>query len=159
MGVSFARVIRDVVLAGLCGTLAQIGLRSARTALGILPEFQPYDSIQRQLAEAVGGGSTPAALQALLPLLSGALIWSSIFAWGYRWIPGRSALAKGLTVTALAWVVVGFVLLPLAGEGLFAYRAGAGAWPALMMLVMLSVYCVTLSLVYARLRRNREVAD
>lgn len=155
MGVAIIRSLRDIMIAGLCGTLVQWTLRSARAALGILPDFQPYEVIQRQLAEAIGG-SPPAALQTLLPLVSGALIWSSIFAWFYRSIPGTTALAKGLVVAALAWLVTGFVLLPTAGQGLFAADAGAGAGPALMMLVMLSSYCVTLSLVYGWLRRGQD---
>jgi hypothetical protein len=153
MRTRLARLFRDAVVAGLCGMAAQWGLRWARGALGILPSLQPYEDLQRQLAEALGA-SPPAALQAAMPLLSGALIWSSIFAWAYRWIPGRSALTKGFAVTGFAWLLTGFVLLPLVGKGVFASRVDAGAWPAVMMLAMLSAYCLTLSVVYGRLRRG-----
>jgi hypothetical protein len=155
---AIARTMRDVLIAGLCGTGTQLALRSVRNALGVLPDFQPYEHLQRHLFDAVGT-SLPPALQALLPLVSGALIWSSIFAWAYRWIPGRTALAKGLAVAAFAWLLTGLVLFPAIGEGWFALDAGAGGWPALMMLVALSSYCITLSLVYGWLRRDRQPAD
>jgi len=155
MPIALARTMRDAVIAGLCGTMAQLALRAARKALGVLPDFQPYDDMQRELLHGVGA-SLPAALQALLPLISGALIWSSIFAWAYRWIPGRTALLKGLAVSGFAWLLTGLVLFPAIGKGVFARNAGEGGWPALMMLVMLCAYCLTLSLVYGWLRRNRH---
>ncbi|NVN87838.1 MAG: hypothetical protein HXX15_17310 [Rhodopseudomonas sp.] len=153
-----ARTLRDALIAGLCGTVAQLALRAARKALGVLPDFQPYDDMQRELLHGVGT-SLPSALQALLPLISGALIWSSIFAWAYRWIPGRTALRKGLAVSGFAWLLTGLVLFPAIGKGVFARDAGQGGWPALMMLVMLSSYCITLSLVYGWLRRDRQPED
>jgi hypothetical protein len=153
-----AKTMRNALIAGLCGTVAQLALRSARKALGVLPDFQPYDDMQRQLFQDVGT-SLPSALQPLLPLISGALIWSSIFAWAYRWIPGRTALLKGLAVSGFAWLLTGVVLFPAIGKGIFARDAGEGAWPALMMLVMLCSYCLTLSLVYGWLRRHRRPED
>jgi hypothetical protein len=148
-----ARVMRNIVIAGICGTFAQISLRAAREALGVLPDFQPYGDLQRQLFR-WGGSSLPPSLQALLPLISGALIWSSIFAWAYPWIPGKTALLKGLSVSGFAWLLAGLVFFPVIGEGVFALNARAGAWPALLMLVMLCSYCVTLGLVYGWLRRT-----
>lgn len=153
-----ARTMRDVAIAGTCGTFAQIALRETRRALGVLPDFQPYLDLQRQLLQ-MGGSSLPPLLQVLLPLISGALVWSSIFAWAYPWIPGSTALLKGLSVTAFAWLLTGLVFFPAIGKGAFAVHAGEGAWPALMMLVMLCSYCVTLGIVYGWLRRLRRHDD
>ena len=148
-----ARSLRDSVIAGLCGTAAQFVLMTGRKALGILPQFQPYEDMQRLLLSSFGT-STPPVLHWLLPFISGALIWSSIFSWAYRWIPGETAPAKGLSVTVFAWLLTGLVIFPLIGQGLFAFKANAGFWPALLMLVMLSAYCLTLSLVYGRLKQG-----
>ncbi len=90
-----------------------------------------------------------------LTFINGALIWSSIFSWAYDVIPGRTAVVKGAVVTVFAWLVVGLGIFPLIGLGAFAREAGAGARPAVLMLVMLTAYCMTLSFVYARLRRGR----
>lgn len=150
---SVALRLRDAAIAGICGMVAQSGLMAARRLLGILPAFQPYTDLQRLLTDLVGA-SLAGDLWWLLPMVSGALVWSSIFAWAYDWIPGRAALGKGLLVTAFAWCLTGVVIMPMLGHGLFAARAGAGIGPALMMLTMLATYCLTLSLVYGRLRQG-----
>lgn len=147
--------LRNAMIAGSCGSAAQSGLVAVRRAFGILPSFQPYDDLQRLLAEFVGPAWAP-VLSWLLPMVSAAVIWSSIFAWTYDRIPATGALRKGVVVTGFAWVVTGFILLPLLGHGLFAIGAGAGGWPALLMLAMLAAYCLTLSLVYAELKRSRS---
>lgn len=126
---------------------------AGRKALGILPDFQPYADMQHLLSDLIGA-SVPSALQMLLPFVSGALIWSSIFAWAYPQIPGKSPLTKGFAVTLFAWLLTGFALFPVIGKGLFAINAGAGLWPALLMFVMLSAYCLTLSLVYGWLKQD-----
>jgi hypothetical protein len=145
--------LRNAIVAGLCGMAAQSVLMGGRHWLGILPAFQPYDDLQRLLAEAVGAAWAP-TLSWLLPMASGAVVWSSIFAWAYDVIPARTATGKGLVVTILAWLMTGLVILPALGHGVFAVGAGAGGWPALMMLGMLAAYCLTLSLVYGRLKRG-----
>jgi hypothetical protein len=145
--------LRNAILAGLCGMAAQSVLMGGRHWLGILPAFQPYDDLQRLLAEAVGDSLAP-TLSWLLPMASGAVVWSSIFAWAYDVIPARTATGKGLVVTILAWLMTGLVILPALGHGVFAIRAGASGWPALMMLGMLAAYCLTLSLVYGWLKRG-----
>ena len=145
--------LRNAAIAGVCGMAAQSSLMAMRRLLGILPDFQPYADLQRLVTELVGA-SLAAGLWWLLPVVSGALVWSSIFAWAYDRIPGRTALGKGLLVTAFAWCLTGFVIMPMLGHGVFAVRAGASIGPALMMLAMLATYCLTLSLVYGRLKRG-----
>ncbi len=76
-------------------------LMAMRRLLGILPDFQPYADLQRLVTELVGA-SLAAGLWWLLPVVRGALVWSSIFAWAYDRIPGRTALGKGLLVTVFA---------------------------------------------------------
>lgn len=151
----FARRFRDAVIAGVCGSSTQSALMASRDSLGILPGFQPYTDIQRLLFELIGG-SAPSAMQMVLPFVSGALIWSSIFAWAYPQIPGTTPLAKGFAVALFAWLLTGVVIFPLIGKGLFAVSVGAGLGPALLMFVMLSAYCFVLSLVYGWLRQEGQ---
>jgi len=145
--------LRNAVIAGICGMMAQSLLMAARRWFGILPAFQPYLDLQHQLVKWVGA-EWAHSLSWLLPMVSGALVWSSIFAWAYDRIPGATVIGKGLVVTVFAWLLTGLVILPGIGHGVFAAKAGAGAWPALLMLVMLAAYCLTLSLVYAWLKRG-----
>lgn len=145
--------LRNAVIAGVCGMAAQSALMAARRHLDILPAFQPYEDLQKLLANFVGAGWAH-SLSWLLPMVSGAVVWSSIFAWAYERIPAATAIGKGLLVTGVAWLLTGLVILPAIGHGVFATGAGAGAWPAVLMLGMLSAYCLTLSLVYGWLRRG-----
>ena len=149
--------LRNATIAGVCGMMAQSSLMAARRSLGILPSFQPYDDLQNLLAGIVGPAWAP-TLSWLLPMVSGAVIWSSIFAWAYDRIPAAGAVVKGILVTVFAWIFTGLVLLPLLGHGLFGVKAGAGGWPALMMLAMLATYCLTLSMVYGWLKRRRNAS-
>lgn len=146
--------LRNAVIAGAAGMAAQSALMAARRLAGFLPAFQPYDDVQRLLAGMAGAAWAP-ALSWLLPMVSGAVVWSSIFALAYDRIPAATALSKGLLVTVFAWLATGLVILPALGHGLFASHAGAGLAPALMMLAMLAAYCLTLSLVYGWLRRGQ----
>lgn len=141
-------------ISGAAGTAAQWLLMGGRHWLGILPGFEPYDALQSFLIRTVGVALPPGMVWALT-FINGALIWSSIFSWAYDVIPGRTAVVKGAVVTVFAWLVVGLGIFPLIGLGVFAREAEAGARPAVLMLVMLTAYCMTLSFVYARLRRGR----
>lgn len=156
-------MLRNAVIAGLCGMAAQQGLMAARHGLGILPTFQPYHDLQNLVSGWLGtvlpGMTVTPVLSWVVPMISGALVWSSIFAWAYDVIPGRSPARKGVAVTLFAWFVTGLIIFPLIGHGVFATKAGAALWPALMMLVMLCAYCLTLSLVYGWLKRDQAPAS
>ncbi|MGB3864474.1 MAG: DUF6789 family protein, partial [Xanthobacteraceae bacterium] len=110
--------LRNAAIAGVCGMAAQSGLMAARRLLGILPAFQPYSDLQRLLSEMVGA-SLAGTLGWLLPMISGALVWSSIFASAYDRIPARTALGKGMLVTVFAWALTGLAIMPALGHGLF----------------------------------------
>jgi hypothetical protein len=64
-------------------------------------------------------------------------------------LPGRTAVAKGAVFGLVAWLVMGFGVLPLTGHGIFARDLGLGALPAMLMLVMLLIYTAVMSLLYA----------
>jgi uncharacterized membrane protein len=53
-----------------------------------------------------------------------------------------------------AWLVIGLGLLPLSGRGVFAHGLGLGGLPAALMLVMLMLYSIVMSLLYAWLSRS-----
>ena len=49
---------------------------------------------------------------------------------------------------------MGLGLLPLAGRGVFAHELGLGGLPAALMFVMLMMYAIVMSLLYAWLSRS-----
>ena len=143
-------------LAGLAGTLAQMTLSFVKVRLGILPEFQPYESLQRALRDATGAAMSPWLAWALT-FVNGALIWGFIFARIYTRLPGRTWLPKGLFFALCAWVGSGLLLLPFMGLGPFALGAGLGVGPALFMAAGLTIYSCVMSFAYSALVDDTRV--
>jgi hypothetical protein len=141
------------VLAGFAGTTAHVVLMFVKDRLHILPAFQPYDEFQHGLSM-LTGTSVSAPVAWLLTFLNGAVLWGFVFGRVYRALPGATPLRKGLFFALCAWVVSGFVFFPLMGRGPFAIGLGLGSKPAALMLVMLSVYSLSMSFAYHALMRR-----
>lgn len=77
-----------------------------------------------------------------------------VFGQIYRFLPSQSAWQKGVFFAVSVWIVMALVFYPIVGRGVFAVGLGLGLAPAVLMLVMLLVYSVTMSLVYDRLSRS-----
>ena len=84
----------------------------------------------------------------LLGFVNGAVIWGFVFGQAYRFLPGKSPWQKGVFFGVCAWAVMGLVFFPLVDRGIFAVRLGLGIAPAILLLVMLLAYSVTMSIVY-----------
>ena len=144
--------IRNSFIAGLCGTVAHWLLALVHSKTGPLPAFQPNDDIQRALSWLTGAEIHPGVAWLLL-FVNGAVIWGFVFGQVYRFLPGKSAWQKGVFFAISVWIVMGLVFYPIVDRGIFAVRLGLGMAPAVLMLVMLLTYSVTMSLVYDRLNR------
>lgn len=138
------------IIAGACGSAAHSLLMLVKSRAGLLPSFQPYESLQNLLAQWVGGDVHPAVPWAL-SFLNGSLVIGSMFGRGYRLLPGPNGAVKGLVIGVLGWLLVGLLFFPLLGLGVFASGIGLGAEPALFSLAMLLTYSVTMGIVYDRL--------
>jgi hypothetical protein len=149
---NLTKTIRNSLIAGLCGTAMHSLLMLVHNKTGPLPEFQPNEDIQRALAELMGTEIHPSVAWLLL-FVNFAVIWSFVFGQTYRFLPGKGPLQKGVFFGVCAWAVMGFVFFPLVGRGIFAIGLGAGIEPAILMLVSLLTYSVTMSLVYHFLNR------
>jgi hypothetical protein len=148
------RKARNSVIAGLCGMTAHSILMLVHSKVGPLREFQPNEDIQRALSSIIGSEVHP-ALAWLLSFVNGALIWGLIFGQAYRFLPGRRPWQKGVFFGVCAWAVMGLLFFPLVDRGLFATNYGLGLAPALLMLIMMLSYSVTMSLIYHLLSGER----
>jgi hypothetical protein len=144
--------IWKAVVAGLCGSIAHALLMSFKAWAGLLPTFQPYNSLQTALSQVAGHAIHP-LVPWLLSFLNGSTVAGLVFGLVYRWLPGRGGAIKGLTYGVFGWMMMGLVFFPMIGLGLFALDVGLGASPALFSLVMFLAYSVTLGLVYSALDR------
>jgi hypothetical protein len=144
--------IRNSFIAGFCGTVAHSVLILVHAKTGPLPEFQPNDDIRRGLSSLIGT-EIPPSVEWLLLFVNGAVIWGLIFGQSYRFLPGKNPWQKGAFFGISAWIVMGLVFFPLVDRGIFAVKLGLGIAPAILMLIMLLTYSLTMSLVYQFLNR------
>lgn len=143
------------IVAGLCGSAAHLLLMTFKSWAGLLPAFQPYETLQAALGLLVGK-EVPAVVPWLLSLVNGAAIVGFLFGRTYRWIPGGNGAVKGAIFGVFGWALMGLVFLPLIGLGAFGTGAGLGSAPALFSLAMLLAYSVVMGLVYAALESLPE---
>jgi len=142
--------IWKAAVAGFCGSAAHTLLMYLKSRFGLLPAFQPYESLQAGLAHLTGGQIHPVIPWAL-SFLNGSTILGFCFGRVYPWLPGNSGAAKGVAFGIFGWAVMGFVFFPLLGLGLFAAKLNLGIEPALFSLAMLLTYSIVLGIVYAAL--------
>jgi hypothetical protein len=136
------------LFAGLGATAVHIVLMEIKHRAAILPGFEPYDGLHQLLTPLAVQGLEP-PLSWLIPDINGALLLGFVFGQLFAYLPGRSAVAKGAGFGLVAWLMMGFGLLPLTGLGLFASELSLGVLPAVLMFVMLMVYSIVMSLLYA----------
>jgi hypothetical protein len=134
-------------VAGLCGSAAHSLLMYLKFRLGLLPSFQPYESLQLALGRLTGGSIHP-FVPYLLSFLNGSTITGFSFGRLHPQLPGRSGAIKGLSFGVLCWTLMGLLFFPLLGLGVFATGTGLGIWPALFSLAMLLTYSVVMGVVY-----------
>ncbi|MGX4803227.1 DUF6789 family protein [Bradyrhizobium guangdongense] len=142
--------IWKTIVAGLCGTIAHSLLMNFKSWTGLLPSFQPYESLQTTLSHLTGRAVHP-VLPWLLSFLNGSTIISFVFGHLYRRLPGKTGAIKGMIYGVLGWTVMGLVFFPLIGLGFFALEVGVGISPALFSLSMLLAYSTILGIVYGAL--------
>ena len=142
--------IGKAVVAGLCGSTAHLLLMYLKHRAGLLPSFDPYDSLQTTLGRVTGAAIHP-TVPWLLSFLNGSTFTGLAFGYAYRWLPGKNGSLKGVLFGVIAWTIMGLVFFPLIGLGLFASDAGHGVAPAIFSLGMLLAYSVILGLVYVAL--------
>jgi hypothetical protein len=143
------------LVATLAGSAAHSLLMYFKSQFNILPTFEPYKALQIALDRFVGNSASP-LLSWLISFLSGATIIGLLFGRIYQLLPGRSGLTKGVIFGLLGWVIMGLIIFPLLGFGVFATQIGSNFAPAFFSLGMLLAYSVVMGLVYAALSPPRQ---
>jgi hypothetical protein len=143
------------IIAGLAGAIVHFMFMRLKAQMGLLPEFQPYESFQLALSRWVGA-DVPMIVPWALSFLNGMTILGFLFARMNRLLPGSTGAAKGVIFGLIGWIFMGLIFFPMIGLGPFAIQAGSGAGPALLSLVMLQTYSIVLGTVYAALDAGRR---
>jgi hypothetical protein len=84
------------VIAGASGSAVHFLFMYLKSAIGLLPEFQPYHSFQVALSDWLGT-NVPHIVPWVLSFLNGMTILSLLFGRIHRILPGRNGLTKGLS--------------------------------------------------------------
>jgi hypothetical protein len=142
-------ILRSII-AGLAGSIVHFAFMHLKAEMGLLPEFQPYQSFQIALSRWVGA-DVPMIVPWALSFLNGMTILGFLFARTVQLLPGRSGAVKGLSFGMIGWMFMGLIFFPAIGLGPFAINVGLGIKPALLSLVMLLTYSVVLGTVYVAL--------
>lgn len=138
------------LLAGFVATLVHITLMEIKRRLGVLPSFEPQIYFQQIISPLLAQGGS-SALWRYLPEINGGLLLGFLFGRLYIYLPSLDFVVKGMAFGLGAWLVLGALVFPFGGLGVFAYGAGLGYLPAILMLFMLMIYSITMSFVYSRL--------
>jgi hypothetical protein len=138
------------IAAGVCGAAAHTLLMLVKSWFGLLPSFQPYESLQNAISNFIGTDIHP-IVPWMLSFVSGATIVGFLFGRVYTLLPGKTAATKGLIFGLLGWMVMGLLFFPIIGLGLFAIKVGLGIAPALFSLAMLLTYSIVMAIAYAAL--------
>ena len=78
------------IAAGLCGAAAHTLLMLLRSWSGLLPSFQPYESLQNTISHFIGTDIHP-IVPWMLSFVSGATIIGFLFGLTYKLLPGKTA--------------------------------------------------------------------
>ena len=135
------------VIAGLCGSITHSLMMYFKSWAGLLPSFEPYESLQMTLSHVTGTAIHP-VVPWLLSFLNGSTFVGLAFGYLYRWLPGDIGAIKGMAYGVLGWAIMGMAFFPVIGLGIFAFRVGLGISPALFSLAMILTYSVVLGMVY-----------
>ncbi|MGV3632962.1 MAG: DUF6789 family protein [Pseudorhodoplanes sp.] len=136
--------------AGLCGMIAHWLLMYFKSRSGLLPDFNPYATLQAMLARVTGESVNP-VVPWVLSFLNGFIVISFVFRLLYRWLPGGNGAIKGFIYGFLGWTLMNLMFFPLLGLGAFALKAGLGLSPALFSFAMVQTYSVVMGAVYGAL--------
>jgi hypothetical protein len=137
-------------VAGFCGTVAHYALMYFKARTGLMPTFQPYQALQAALGDLAGRDVHP-LVPWLLSFVNGMAVLGFAFGRLYRYIPGRSGLAKGLMFGVAGWLAMNLAFLPMLGLGPFGSATSLGIQPALFTFGMMQTYSLVMGQVYAML--------
>jgi hypothetical protein len=128
------------LFAGFVATIVLSLLMIVKTMMGIRPELD----VAAMLSGMIGA---PIAAGWVAHFVIGTVIWGAGFAILYKMIPGGSSVIKGIVFGIAAWLLMMFLVMPMAGAGLFGMSLGVMA--PVMTLVLHVIFGAVLGGVYA----------
>jgi hypothetical protein len=127
------------LLAGLVATVVLAAMMIFQGMMGLIPGL----NVAAMIAAIIGSS---VAVGWIIHLLVHTIAGGGGFAILYNVIPGGSAPIKGIVYGIVAWLVLMFIVMPLAGVGLFGL--GLGMVAPVTVLVFHIIFGAVLGVVY-----------
>ncbi|MDA0989235.1 MAG: hypothetical protein O3A51_00605 [Verrucomicrobia bacterium] len=127
------------LLAGLVATVALSAMMIVQGMLGVMPGLNVAAMVGAMI-----GSST--AVGWIIHFLVHTIVGGVGFAVLFDLIPGGSASVKGIVYGIAAWLILMFIIMPMAGVGIFGLELGVMA--PVMVLVLHIIFGAVLGLVY-----------
>ncbi|HEC71452.1 hypothetical protein LCGC14_2238660 [marine sediment metagenome] len=132
--------LKSGFLAGFIATVVLSVLMVMKGMMGVMPELD----VAAMLAGMIGA---PVIVGWIVHFLIGTVAWGGGFAVLYDYIPGSSAVQKGIVFGIAAWLGMMILIMPMAGAGLFGLALGMMA--PIMTLVLHIIFGAVLGAVFA----------
>lgn len=137
--------IKPGLIAGLAATAVLSVLMIMKSAMGLMPELD----VITMLAGMLGGSLI---MGWIAHFVIGTVAWGGLFAFLYERIPGGSPIMKGIAFGVAGWLAMMFVVMPMAGAGLFGL--GLGIMAPVMTLFLHIIFGFVLGYVYDHLQNQ-----
>ena len=132
--------LKSGFLAGFIATVVLSVLMVIKGMMGVMPELD----VAAMLAGMIGA---PVIVGWIVHFLIGTVAWGGGFAVLYDYVPGSSAVQKGIVFGIADWLGMMILIMPMAGAGLFGLALGMMA--PIMTLVLHIIFGAVLGVVFA----------
>ncbi len=140
--------IKSGFIAGFIATVVLSLLMVMKGMMGVMPELD----VAAMLAGMIGAS---VMVGWIAHFVIGTVAWGGGFAVLYEYIPGRSAIQKGIVFGIADWLGMMILIMPMAGAGLFGL--GLGMMAPVMTLVLHIIFGAVLGAIFAS-RTQAEMA-
>lgn len=142
------------MIAGFVATVVLSALMVMKGMMGLMPELDVIAMLGNMAHDMMGFGG--AGLAWLIHFMIGTVVWGILFALLYDILPGSGAVVKGVSFGVLAWLMMMFIPMPMAGAGLFGMTLGMMA--PVMTLVLHIIFGAVLGGVFQVLPASAPAA-
>lgn len=132
--------LKSGFIAGFIATVVLSVLMVMKGVMGVMPELD----VAAMLAGMIGA---PVIVGWIAHFVIGTVAWGGGFAVLYDYIPGNSAVQKGIVFGIADWLGMMVLIMPMAGAGFFGL--GLGVMAPVMTLVLHVIFGAVLGAVFA----------
>jgi len=136
--------------AGLAATMVLSMIMVAKGMMGLMPELNVIGMLSSMM------NSVP-VVGWIVHFMIGMLAWGLGFVAVYRYLPGKTDIAKGIGFGVAAWVMMMLLIMPMAGAGLFGLKMGM--MTPVMTLMLHAIYGAVLGYVFGKLGADEVTAE